>query len=215
MQLSLDHMKIYPIGHPEREWPYNTAASDYAWQLSGHISRKLESGSSPSKRVIQALQKSDPRVRTVGFRRTVLDAIYFDGVNSGYDDENYSKRLIDRVIRRYGKRVAYRILIKRSEILETWKHRDATMVPDAYLIDEANKTIVCYEVEDSHPLNINSIGGYSAAWWNLEYIYWDLHLIAYDIYGHPRCIHYPEAGFIAREIRENRKMRSEIKTNEI
>ncbi len=205
---------LLPVGYPDREWPYNTDAGDYAWQLASHISRTLEAGSSPSKRVIKSLQAADPRIRTAGFRKTVLDAIFFDEVNNDYDDEEYSKKLIERITRRYGKKVAHRTLVARCEILETWRHRDASMVPDAYLVDEANKTLVCYEVEDSHPLSIHSIGAYSGAWWNLEYIFWDLHLIAYDIYGHPRIIHYPEAGFIAREIRETRKARRAAERDE-
>ena len=34
----------------------------------------------------------------------------------------------------------------------------------------------------------------------MEYIYWDLHLIAYDPYGHPRRIVYPHAKLVAAEI---------------
>lgn len=74
------------------------------------------------------------------------------------------------------------------------------MIPDAFLIDKERRTIVCYEIEDTHPLNPRSIVAYGRVWSTLEYIYWDLHLIAYDPYGHPRCIVYPHAKLVAAEI---------------
>ena len=68
-------------------------------------------------------------------------------------------------------------------------------------MDTDNMTVVCYEVEDTHPLNVNSIGTYARAWFTLEYIYWDLHLIAYDIHGHSKPIIFPHAALVARKLR--------------
>lgn len=90
------------------------------------------------------------------------------------------------------------------EILESWRARDSNFIPDAYLIDKDSRTVVCYEIEDQHHLNLNSIGTYGAAWWTLEYIYWNLHLIAYDIYGNSRIVNLPESEFLARELRNKR-----------
>jgi hypothetical protein len=72
-------------------------------------------------------------------------------------------------------------------------------------VDAPNWTVVCYEIEDTHPLNPSSIAEYAAAWHNLDYIYWDLHLISYDIYGHPRVHLLPVAGVISQQVRNERK----------
>jgi hypothetical protein len=130
--------------------------------------------------------------------------LWIHSVASDRPGQGYAERLIARAERRFGKLKARKLLFERSEILQTWQHRDAKFVPDAYLIDKEKKTVVCYEVEDHHPLNPFSIGEYAAAWWTLEYIYWDLHLIAYDIFGNPRIIAFPHSEFVADELRATR-----------
>ena len=145
-----------------------------------------------------------PEICTKRFASKVLDAIFNDGVEEELFNENYRTRYVRRLNRWFGKSGAKRLLIKRCEILDCWKNSDSGFVPDAFLIDPENKTIVCYEVEDHHPLNPFSVGRYSNAWWTLEYIYWDLHLIAYDIYGNARVIAFPSSDFLSREVRDRR-----------
>jgi hypothetical protein len=139
----------------------------------------------------------------------VLDAIFEHALIEFYgDDEEYVKRLVARAGRRFGAKRARKLLIDRCDYLHTWKYRDATFRPDGYLIDVPNWTVVCYEVEDTHPLNPDSIEEYVAAWYNLDYIYWDFHLISYDIYGHPRVHSLPVAGFISDHVRTERQRTS-------
>ncbi len=130
-----------------------------------------------------------------------MDAIFDVVCIEHYETEERYRRVRERATRWFGQDRAKRLLTERIEILESWKGRDARMAPDAFLIDAENKTIVCYEVEDTHPLNPNSIGAYANAWYTLEYVYWDLHLIAYDIYGHPKVIVFPHAELVARRLR--------------
>jgi hypothetical protein len=191
-------------GRPNLEWPYNTNPVDYAFDLVGKIPRSKDHLVSPSNCVLAALQKACPSVQTKLFRRSVLEVIYDDCLADVWEDGKYRARLVARLERRFGKAKARSILVERVDLLNTWRFRDALMIPDAYLVDAANKTVVCYEIEDSHPLNPRSINEYGAAWWNLEYIFWDLHLIAYDIYGHARIIVFPEAHFIAGHILDRR-----------
>ena len=64
--------------------------------------------------------------------------------------------------------------------------------------------MVCYEVEDTNPMNPHSLMRYADAWWTLDAIYWDLHLLAYDIYGHPHVIAFPETEFLAHPLTKKR-----------
>jgi hypothetical protein len=124
------------------------------------------------------------------------------------DDDDYVHRLVPRLERMYGKKRAKQLLLERCEVLDGWRHRDATFRPDGFLIDEPNWTVVCYEVEDTHPLNPHSIEEYVAAWWCLDYIYWDLHLISYDVYGHHRLHHLGMAGHISDDLRKHGSRRA-------
>lgn len=187
------------------EHPYNTDPRSYVIDLSGKVRDVARSDITPSKRVVLALQSVRPDIKTSGFRKRVLDAIFDDAVEDEFSDEQYRERFLRR-LNRWAKKNTRRILLDRCEILEMWRKRDCRFVPDAYLIDRDKKTIVCYEVEDRHPLNPFSVGGYGAAWWTLEYIYWDLHLVAYDIYGNSRIVYLPESEFIAREVRRTRNL---------
>ena len=183
-------------------WSHNTDPNNYIVEIAGKVRDIERNGLTPSQRVVRALQLVRPEIATHGFRKNVLESIFDDGVASEFYDDKYRERLLNRLYRWWGKERTKRALLERCEILGTWKYRDSRFIPDAYLIDQENKTIVCYEIEDTHPLNIFSIREYAAAWWTLEYIYWDLHLIAYDIYGNPRIVAFPESDIIASEIRQ-------------
>jgi hypothetical protein len=185
---------------------YNhTPPDSYVLDIVGNIRPKDLPKLSPSHRVVHALQALDSRIVHTGFRSTVLNAIFDCAVVQHFnDDEDYVKRLVPRLERRYGKKRTRALLIGRCDILNTWRYRDAGFRPDAFLVDIPNWTVVCYEVEDTHPMNPHSIEAYVAAWYNLDYIYWDLHLISYDIYGHPRVHLLPVAGVISEYVRNER-----------
>jgi len=184
---------------------YNTEPEQYVVPIAGRFHPNDYRNMSPSERIFQVLQKTDQRITRNNFRSSVLDAIFEDGVVSFFDDdEERARRVRQRLERRIGKTRARRLLIERCDILDTWRTRDARFRPDAYLIDAPKRTVVCYEIEDSHPLNPSSIEEYSAAWWNLEFIFWDLHLISYDIYGHHRVHHLGITSLIAGEIEGQR-----------
>ena len=188
-----------------KEWPHNTEPSRYIIDVRGHMLTDVGSNITASNKLVLLLQSQRDGIETKRFRKNVLDAIFDDVLSEHYGDVEYAMKIKNRAIRRFGKKKAIDNIIQRSEILDSWKNRDSRFIPDAYYIDLERKTIVCYEVEDTHPLNPFSIGKYAAAWWTLEYIYWDLHLIAYDIYGNPRIIQLPESEFVARKMRGIRK----------
>jgi hypothetical protein len=186
-------------------WFQNTNPNSYVIDIQDELAKLPTSKCSPSSFIIDVLKKLDSRIKTKQFRSKVLDVIYSDGLASQFFDQDHLSRLVSRSNRRFGHKRTRQLLINRCDVLQTWKYRDARFIPDAYLIDEEQKTVVCYEVEDSHPLNIYSIGEYTAAWWNLEYIYWDLHLIAYDVFGNHRVIGFPTSETVAMGLREKRR----------
>jgi len=183
---------------------YNhTPADQYVLEIAGAIRPTDRSHRTPSHRVAAALQARDPRIQTTEFRSTVFDAIFEHAVVEHFDDvddETYGRRLLDRLNRRYGSKRTRELLVERCDVLNTWRHRDARFRPDGFLVDAEKWTVVCYEIEDTHPMNPNSILEYAAAWWCLDYIYWDLHLISYDIYGHPRVHNLAVAGVTAEHV---------------
>jgi hypothetical protein len=185
----------------------NTSAEDYVVHLAGRVDRSRELGRTQSVRVVRRLQEIDPRVSTKGFRQAVLKAIFDDAVRENFfflNDER-RKKLLARLERRFGRVRTTEILVEECEILGCWKDRDSRFTPDAYLIDAEKRTVVCFEVEDANHLTPDKIIEYAAGWYTLEYIYWDLHLITYDIYGHPRVIVFPVAEFVAKEKTEERR----------
>lgn len=189
---------------------YNhTPVDGYVHNLASLISPTDHLDVSPSNRIVRLLQARDLRIATKGFRSNVLKAIFRHALLEDFnEDEQRLDNVIARLERRFGKKRAKNILNKRCDVLDTWRTRDSRFIPDAYLIDAPNWTVVCYEVEDTHPLNLNSITEYAAAWWTLDYIYWDLHLISYDIYGHHRVHQLGWAGMIAEQVRNERKRKA-------
>jgi hypothetical protein len=183
---------------------YNTRPNEYVVDLRGLVRLIPEGDYTASKRVVLALMAADCRVAATGFRKAVTNAIFDDVVEQNYPDENYRNKLIRR-LDKWTSDKSRKVFLARCEILECWINRDSRFIPDAFIVDCERRTVVCYEIEDSHPLSPFSIGEYGAAWWTLEYIYWDLHLIAYDIYGNSRVIDFPESDFLAHEERMKRK----------
>ena len=185
----------------EEEHPYNTEPEDYLTNLSAAVAASKIDDLTPSKRVVLALQAARADVRTSGFKKEVLKAIFDDAC------DDVTKKWRDKYLRRLKRWTGPGYLnhfYERFEILASWKER-YSVVPDAYLIDAPKKTVVCFEVEDQHHLNPIKVEHYGGAWWCLEYIFWDLHLISYDIYGNPRIIELPESSLAAKHLLDHRE----------
>src|SRR4051812_8423797 len=60
------------------EHPYNTVPEAYLTNISAAVSKSKIDGLTPSQRVVRALQAVRPDVRTVGFKKEVLSAIFDD-----------------------------------------------------------------------------------------------------------------------------------------
>jgi hypothetical protein len=185
-------------------WFHQTNPRAYVLDIAEAMRQISDKEITQSNRIVRALQLVRPDIAKESFRKKVQQAVFVDAIASDHPNPGYAERFIARAERRFGKLKARKLLFERSDILQTWQYRDAKFVPDAFLIDKERRTVVCYEVEDYRPLNPFSIGKYAAAWWTLEYIYWDLHLIAYDIFGNPRIIAFPHSEFVARDLRNAR-----------
>src|SRR3954468_16236763 len=110
----------------------NTSPDGYILDVAGHMHPNDPPELSPSGRVVRALQALDSRVVTSRFRSTVLEAIFHHAVGEQFnpDDEEYGKKLILRLERRYGKKRTRELLIERCDVLNTWRYRDARFIPD-------------------------------------------------------------------------------------
>ena len=148
-----------------------------------------------SDALVAALRQANPSIQVGKFRRNVQDAIEEDCIAEycGHDDDHkvaFVKWLQSRYSR---KELQEKILIGNgrslglSDVAEMWKRR-CSIVPDAYLIDPVNRTVVCFEIEDTHPLSRNNMQKYVNIWWVLEAIEWDLVMKAYNVCGDCREI---------------------------
>jgi hypothetical protein len=130
---------------------------------------------------ISVLCKSSPQIKVKGFKRETLRSLW---------RQHTEDRPID------------------MEALESWQDQ-INFVPDAFLIDDNNRIVVCYEVEVGHSLNKSKskLRQYIDAWWILDYQYWDLQLVSYDGYGNPRLIDIMdvERAMIQRDIKPEKK----------
>jgi hypothetical protein len=185
----------------------NTSPDDYAVDLSARMTQSSPGLGTPSSQVIRALQENRAGVKTHGFRRSVLEAIFEDGFRAYFSNSDYAARVRGRLERFYGRANTQRVLCNCCEVLRCWWYDDPRFIPDAYLVDSDNHTIVCYEVEDYHPLTPHSILRYAGSWYTLDQIYWDLHLVAYDIYGNPRVVDIPRAHLTAGRLAKSRRKR--------
>ena len=141
----------------------NTLAEDYVMTLQRILRPSVPDLQTRSKALVKSLQLLNPKIQTKGFKLAVPSAIFEDGVNYDYPSADYSVKLGQRLERRFGKRLTRQLLCKHCEILHDWVNRDCRFVPDAYLIDADKRTIVCYEIEDTHPLTRHSILKYGDA----------------------------------------------------
>lgn len=67
-------------------------------------------------------------------------------------------------------------------------------IPDAYLIDEENKTVIWYEVEDTHRLTNNKIYDLYHIHFALDYCFWEMEVVLIDRYGNSHDLGIFEAG---------------------
>lgn len=67
-------------------------------------------------------------------------------------------------------------------------------VPDAYLINEAEKEIVWFEVEDTHRLKNDKINSLYHLWFALDYCYWNIGFISINRYGTATPLNIYELG---------------------
>jgi hypothetical protein len=164
----------------------------------------------PSDRVVRLLQQSDERVKKYGFASAVLAALAEDALIDIYhDDEAKAQAIFRRAIRRFGKKRIEELVRRKSELLRSLAARNCKVIPDAYIVDRQNGTVVCYEIEDTNPLKTDVLIRYSNLWSILEYLAWDLHLIAYDVYGHHRIVLPFDAGIMADAIRRHKRAKAE------
>lgn len=75
-------------------------------------------------------------------------------------------------------------------VSETFRHCvqdgcvcSTTPVPDAFLIDEEQKTIWVFEVEVSNGLSVENLERYRALFWTVDGDYWQLQIVVVDKYG--------------------------------
>lgn len=176
----------------------------YIIDTTNYVSNSKSVEKNPSIQLRKALINENPEIKYKKFWSNVSDSIFMDAIDGEFGDNKYIERLLFRLNRRYGKRTAKKIIIKHSEILHAWKYELYHFVPDAYLIDKENRIVVCYEVEDFNSLSPAKICDYGEAWFILDYIYWNLILISYDIYGNHRVILLPFSMFIANRVYELR-----------
>jgi hypothetical protein len=166
----------------------NTNAHEYVIHLSSLVVGDVRNLETSSKQVVRILKTTDSRIKDGGFNKAVLEAIFMEALEDHYESEEKAIQMLARLKKKYGMAKAKAFFFKNCDMLRIWKYENAKFIPDAFLIDEDRRTIVCYEVEDTNPININSLGKYIAAWWLMDALTWDLHLIAYDIFGNPRVI---------------------------
>ena len=65
---------------------------------------------------------------------------------------------------------------------------DIRVVPDAFLIDRREKTVIVFEVEASHPVDHGKIANYCELYWALDDWEWRLGLITIDEWGRVTCL---------------------------
>jgi hypothetical protein len=189
---------------------YNTQPEQYVIQLAGRTFFDPAEVGTPSDHVVRQLQEVDTRVAKHRLLPSMLTALFDDAVHHIYgDDETKARRVIARAERRFGTARVRKLVKQKSPLLNRLGTPNYKVIPDAYLIDRLNMTIVCYEIEDTNPLKADVLIRYGNLWALLEYFAWDLHLIAYDIYGHHRIVLPFDAGVMAAEIRRNKQLSAE------
>lgn len=72
-------------------------------------------------------------------------------------------------------------------------------IPDAFLIDRDRKTVVLFEVEDSHPVSEQKMDIYVDLWWVLDWNEWDLVLVTLDRWGN-YLTEFNLASYVAKKL---------------
>jgi hypothetical protein len=185
---------------------HNTEPEAYVIHLAGRTFFNPAETGTPSDRIVRLLQQTDPRIVKYRFNSAVGAALSKDALVDIYsDDRAKADAILKRAERRFGKTRLRELLRRKSELLG----RIGTPLPDAYMIDDQNGTVVCYEIEDTNSLKADVLIRYSNLWSILEYLAWDLHLIAYDIYGHHRIVLPFDAAVMAAAVRRSKRAKSQ------
>jgi hypothetical protein len=115
-------------------------------------------------RMILLLQRDYPHSRTKGFRKAVQQL--------QWDWESWDDARSDE------EKPAWRDF---TDWGEAW---DGGIIPDLWFIDEDCMSVVCIEVEDTNRIGTGKLNQYVRLWWHLDEMYWELHLICSDRWGH-------------------------------
>lgn len=115
----------------------------------------------PHNAVVSTILAQHPTARKRGFKKAVLEAVRQDAIEHGY---------LDEVVDQFSGSNSVRI------------------VPDAYLIDSQEKTVVFFEVEDNSRLTPEKLHEYANTALCLDGIQWELVLVSFDIYLNGRVI---------------------------
>jgi hypothetical protein len=111
-------------------------------------------------RTIIQLQRDFPAAKTKGFRKAVQKLQWNWERWGEFEDRPTWKEFME-----YG---------------EAWS---GGIIPDLWFIDEECLSVICIEVEDTHPVNATKLFQYERLWWHLDEFYWETHLICSDRWG--------------------------------
>lgn len=84
----------------------------------------------------------------------------------------------------FGKALMSRLIADYDEYLDDW----VRFSPDAYLVNEAKKEIIFYEVELSHELSDQALQRYVTFWFESDCEEWTIRLVSIDRYGNEQEI---------------------------
>ena len=99
---------------------------------------------------------------------------------------------INRVLKAIpgAKRSGFKRAVK-SILSDHW-HEDiderVRVIPDAYVIDEHEKTVIVYEVEDTSRIDNTKMGSYVDLSWILDEEFWGLCLVVVDRWGNANAV---------------------------
>ena len=117
--------------------------------------------------------------QTKTFRRTLHDAIYQDKLNDAnerHPEEDAEKVVPESQIPQYRRRVARE---EAEELIEGCRR-----TPDAFYINEKERTLVVIEVEHTNPLSDEAIADYVTLWWAFDSDdHWLFELFTVDRYN--------------------------------
>lgn len=79
--------------------------------------------------------------------------------------------------------------------------------PDGYLVHEADKVIIAFEVEDHHRLTADKMQRYIALHWAINYFWWDLGVAVFDRWGNQTTLISPMEWDIQNLVRKTKRQK--------